>query len=100
MDMQQYVNNQKTKPERLEARISADLKKRLQFAADLQGSTLSEFLLRSAEKAANEIIQEHHIIKFTTEDSRAFADSIFNAPKPNSRLRSAFQDYKKDVTSQ
>ncbi len=101
MNTQQTITNknQKEKPERLEARITKELKIRLQYAADLQGSSLSEFLLRSAEKMANEVISDHKIIKLTTEDSIAFANALLNPPEPNSKLRSAFKNFKKEVRS-
>ena len=99
MNTQQSLHNQKAKPERLEARISPELKIRLQYAADLQGSSLSEFVLRSAEKAANEVIQEQHVIQFTTEDSIAFANALLRPAKPNRMLVSAFKSYKKAVVS-
>lgn len=93
------MSNQQPRQERLEARVSPELKKRLQYAADLLGCSLSEFLLRNAEAAANEVIREHQIIRLTTEDSRAFVNALLNPPEPNSQLRSAFENYKKDVSS-
>lgn len=98
--MYSLANNSELKrPERLEARVSRELKMRLQYAAELQGSSLSDFLLRSAEKAANEVIHENQIIQLTTKDSRAFAEAIFTPREPNSQLRSAYRNYKKEVTS-
>lgn len=101
MQVQQITNqNQSTKSERLEARVSPELKSRLQKAAELQGTSLSEFLSRSAEEAANDVIYEYQILKLSTEDSRAFVNALFNPPRPNRKLRSAFLDYKKEVSSQ
>ncbi len=93
------TNNQQSRQERLEARVSPELKRCLQYAADLLGCSLSEFLLRSAEVAANEVIREHQIIKLTTEDSHAFVNALLNPPEPNSKLRSAFENYKREVSS-
>lgn len=94
------ANNQQTRQERLEARLSPELKKCLQYAADLQGCTLSDFVLRSAEAEANRVISERQIIRFTTEDSRAFVDALLNPPQPNSELRAAFENYKREVSAQ
>lgn len=94
---QVYTNNKSRRNERLEARISSELKTILQYAADLQGSSLSEFLIRSARESANEVIREHQVIKFSTLDSRAFAESLFNPKKPNKKLKSAYLNYKKEV---
>lgn len=98
--MQQVTSfNKSEESERLEARISRELKSRLQKAAQLQGSTLSEFIKRSAEEAANEVIREYQILKLASEDSTAFVRAIFHAAKPNKKLKAAFSDYKKEVSS-
>ncbi len=61
--------------------------------------SVPEFVLRSAEAAANEVIREHQVITFTIEDSYAFVNALLNPPEPNSELRAAFEDYKRDVSS-
>ena len=58
-----------------------------------------EFVLRSAEAAANEVIREHQVITFTIEDSQAFVNALLNPPEPNDKLRAAFENYKRDVSS-
>lgn len=90
----------KIKPERLEARVNPELKMRLQYAAALQGSSMTEFILRSAATAANDVIREYQILKLTREDSVAFVNALKNPPKANKELKSAFKDYKKKVSSQ
>lgn len=101
MNIQQTIsNNHPAKAKRIEARVSPELKRRLQYAANLQASSLSEFLLRSAEKAANEVINEHQIMKLTAEDSSKFVNAIFNPPTPNSKLKQAYTNYKREVSSQ
>jgi len=97
--MQVIQKNQQSKQERLEARVHPELKMRLQYAADLQGSSLSEFLLRSAEKAANEIIRDEKVLTLSAEDSRAFVNAIFNPPQPNKKLKEAYLRYKREVDS-
>lgn len=100
MNLPQTINNnQSAKAERIEARVNPELKRRLQYAADLQASSLSEFLLRSAEKAANEVINEYKILRLAAEDSRKFVNAIFNPPKPNSKLKKAYANYKREVSS-
>jgi uncharacterized protein (DUF1778 family) len=81
------------KRERLEARVSAEQKALLQRAADLQGRTLSDFIIGSAQQAAEEIIREHMVITLTAQDSRAFVEALLNPPAPNERLRAAAARY-------
>ena len=87
------------KQTRLEARVTSDLKSLLQYAADLQGSSLSEFLLRSAEKAAIDVINKRQTLKLASEDSRMFVEALINPQKPNSNLKNAYKQYKKMVSS-
>lgn len=93
-------NNQQTRHECIEAWVSPELKMHLQYAADLVDCSLSEFLLRSAEAAAKEVICEHQIIRLTTADSHVFVNALLNPPDPNSKLRLAFANYQREVSSQ
>jgi uncharacterized protein (DUF1778 family) len=100
MDTQQIALEAKpAKRERLEFRINSRSKILLQRAAVIQGRSLSDFLATTAEKAANEIIYENQIIQLSVEDSLAFAKAVFNSPKPNSKLQSAYKRYKQNVSS-
>ena len=47
------------KTSRLEARISAEDKELLKQAADLQGCSLTEFVVRSAQEAARKAVKEY-----------------------------------------
>ena len=79
--------------ERLEARISRNQKDLFQRAADLQGRTLTDFVLSSAHEAAVRTIDELQIIRLNAQDSRRFADALLNPRKPNKRLRAAARRY-------
>jgi len=65
---------QTARPARLEARISPDLKRRLEYAASLRGSTLTEFVVQSAQEAATRTIRENEVLVLSgvaAESSRA-----------------------------
>jgi len=85
------------KRERLEARVSAEQKALLQRAADLQGRTLSDFIIGSAQQAAEEIIREHTVITLAEQDSRTFVEALLNPLAPNERLRAAAARYKQET---
>lgn len=94
------IDNSSLKRERLEFRIPQKLKILFQHAADIQGKSLSDFLVTTAEKTANEVIRENQVIQLSIEDSIAFAKALLHAPKPNKTLQSAYTRYKKNVISQ
>jgi uncharacterized protein (DUF1778 family) len=80
--------------ERLEARVSAEQKALFQRAADLQGRTLTDFLVASAHDAAVRTIQDMEIVRLTAEDSEAFAEALLNPREPTAELRAAVRRYK------
>src|SRR6266849_4974567 len=83
----------RTRSERLEARISSNQKDLFQRAAELQGRTLTDFILSSAQEAAVRTIEAMQIIRLSAQDSRTFAQALLNPRKPNRKLRAAARRY-------
>jgi uncharacterized protein (DUF1778 family) len=79
---------------RLEARISPDLKRRLEYAASLRGSTLTEFVVQSAQDAATRTIRENEVLVLSEDASMAFAEFLLNPPGPNLKAMEAAKRYK------
>lgn len=79
---------------RLEARISPDLKRRLEYAASLRGSTLTEFVVQSAQDAATRTIRENEVLVLSEDASMAFAEFLLNPPGPNQKAMEAGKRYK------
>ncbi|MGH9900887.1 MAG: DUF1778 domain-containing protein [Pyrinomonadaceae bacterium] len=86
-----------SKVERLEARITREQKELLQTAADLEGRTLTDFVLSSAQEKALRTIEEYNIIKLSGEESVAFVESLLNPPEPSPRMLAAAQEYKRSM---
>lgn len=87
----------KSRDARLEARICAAQKARLQQAAALSGRTLSEFVVASAQDAANRILQKHEAIRLNRAEQMAFVSALLEPPAPAVRLRRAAAAYRKQV---
>ncbi len=83
----------RTRAERLEARISPDQKALFRRAAELQGRTLTDFVVSSAHDAAVRTIEKLRIIRLSAEDSRAFAEALLNPREPDEELRAAARRY-------
>ena len=75
---------------RLEARLPADVHALLKRAAELQGRTLTDFVVTAARDAACRAIEEAGIIRLSVEDQRQLAEAILNPPEPAPALRRAF----------
>ena len=82
---------------RLEVRVSAPQKRLFQKAAALSGRTLSEFVVASAQEAAQRVIDEHEIIRLSRADQEAFVRAILDPAAPNERLKRAAQAYRQQV---
>ncbi len=82
---------------RLEARISPEIKSLLQKAADLEGLTLTDFVIASVQEAAIATIQKHQTLKLSLEDSEAFVDALLNPPLPNQALLAAAVRYQQTM---
>ena len=82
-----------TRSERLEARVSNQQKQLFVRAAELQGLSLTDFVLSAISDAANQVVREHEIIKLTRRDQIAFAEALLAPPQPLPRLQDAVDDY-------
>lgn len=90
---------QTARRERLEARVTADQKVLFQRAADLQGRSLTDFIISSAQAAAEETIRAQQIV-LSAKDSALFVEALLNPPEPNENLRRAMQRYRAFVGEQ
>ena len=84
----------KPSPERLEARMSAEQKEKFKLAAQLQGLTLTDFVIQSANTEADKVISEHNIIQLSIKESQHFFDILTNVPNPNATLVEASKKYR------
>jgi uncharacterized protein (DUF1778 family) len=65
---------------RIEARIAPDALAIVKRAAELQGRSVSDFVVAAAQDAAQRTIEETHIIRLAAEDQRRFAEALLNPP--------------------
>jgi len=76
---------------RLEARVSRATKALFQKAAELEGRSVTDFVVHSAVEAAKRTLQENEFMHLTQRDRVAFVEALLNAPAPNARLQKAAQ---------
>jgi uncharacterized protein (DUF1778 family) len=75
---------------RIEARIAPEALAVVKRAAEIQGRSLSDFVVAAAQEAAYRAIEETQIIRLSVEDQRNFVEAILNPPEPTAALRRAF----------
>lgn len=83
------------KTARLEARLPAAVHDLLKEAADLQGRTLSDFVVASAREAAERAIASHHEIRLTRTEQKRFAEALLDPPPVAPALRRAVKNRKR-----
>ena len=71
-----------TKTARIEARITPDVLTLVKQAAEMQGRSVSDFVVSAAQEAAHRAIEETQIIRLSAEDQRHFVDLLLNPPLP------------------
>jgi uncharacterized protein (DUF1778 family) len=80
---------------RFDARLNEEQKVLIQRAADLEGRTMTDFVIHSAEAAAEQTIERRGMLILTARETQAFAEAILNPAEPGLRLRKAAQEYRR-----
>lgn len=75
--------------ERIDLRVSADLKTLLSRAASYCGMSLSSFLVSIAADRAKEVVAEHETLTLSPRDWEAFLAALDDADRPRPRLAAA-----------
>jgi uncharacterized protein (DUF1778 family) len=88
---------QQTRTARLEARISPEMLNVVKRAAEIQGRSVSDFVVAAAQEAAQRTIEDTTIIRLSIEDQRAMMDAILNPPEPSEALRKAADAHRRLV---
>ena len=80
---------------RVEARIAPDALAVVRRAAEIQGRSLSDFLVAAALKDAHRTIEEAQIIRLSVTDQHRFATALLNPPPLAPAMKRALQARKR-----
>lgn len=75
---------------RLEARISPDLHALLKRAAEVQGRTMTDFVIAAVQEAAQRTLEQSEVLRLSLADQEAFAQAMLAPPAANPALKRAF----------
>lgn len=78
-----------TRNARLEARITPKALALVRRAAEMQGRSVSDFVVAAAHDAAQRAIEEAQLLRLSVEEQRRFVDLLLNPPAPSAALRRA-----------
>ena len=85
---------------RLEARISTNLHATLKRAAEIQGRTMTDFVISAVQDAAQRDIEESELFRLSLSDQACFAQALLSPPRPAPALKRAFARRRKLVSAE
>jgi uncharacterized protein (DUF1778 family) len=88
------VIEKESKKERLEARLTPEQKKHIEHAARIKGTSVSDFVVLSADDAAVRTIREQEVLTLNERAREVFVNALLNPPAPGRRLVAAAKRYK------
>jgi uncharacterized protein (DUF1778 family) len=65
---------------RIEARIAPEALRAVRRAAEIQGRSLSDFVVAAAQEVANRTIDDAQILRLPVEDQRRFVELLLHPP--------------------
>lgn len=84
---------------RLEARVAPDVLAAVKRAAEIEGRSISDFVVDAARRAAEHIIEEAQIIRLSLADQERVASVLLGEPKASAALYRAMARHRKMVQS-
>jgi uncharacterized protein (DUF1778 family) len=91
------MGNALAKQDRIGARVPHEVYETLCRAAELTGATVNQFLVQSALKEAQAVIEREEVIRLSPREWNWLLDLMENPPKPNAKLKAAMKRYQKVV---
>jgi uncharacterized protein (DUF1778 family) len=87
-----------TKRGRFNARLTEEQKQLFERAAALYGQSVSQFVMSSAQHAAEQAIREHEVISLSARDSQAVMEALLHPAPAGPALRKAAKRYQSLVS--
>jgi uncharacterized protein (DUF1778 family) len=76
---------------RLETRLPNEVHALLKRAAEIEGRSLTDFVLSAAREAARRTIEATEIIRLSAQDQRQIVEALLKPPKATPALKKAFR---------
>jgi uncharacterized protein (DUF1778 family) len=79
---------------RVEARIAPDSLEIIRRAAEIQGRSISDFIVAAAQEAAQRTIAEIEVLRLSRQAQEQFANLLLNPPAPTPALARALERHR------
>jgi uncharacterized protein (DUF1778 family) len=84
-----------TRTARIEARISEETLALVKRAAEIEGRSISDFVVTAAQAAARRTIADVEVISLSRKAQEKFAALLLNPPRASPGLRKAFKHHRR-----
>ena len=88
-----------SRTERVEARIAPEVLAVVRRAAEIEGRSLSDFLVGAAQEAARRTIEKAQLIRLSMKEQERFAALLLDPPAPAPAMARAAKAHKKLISS-
>nr|VFK19402.1 MAG: Uncharacterized conserved protein, DUF1778 family [Candidatus Kentron sp. LPFa] len=78
---------------RVTTRVPINVQNTLEVAAAIIGATVNQFIVQSALREAEHIIEQERVIRLSERDAEAFFQALSNPASPNTKLNTALKRY-------
>ena len=85
---------------RIEARIAPDALAVVRRAAEIQGRSVSDFVVAAAQEAAQKVVAEIEVIRLSREAQEQFVSLLLNPPPPADALLRALKRHRSLVVAE
>jgi uncharacterized protein (DUF1778 family) len=85
--------------ERINLRLNAEAKRKIQHAAALEGRTLTDYIVESALLSADRTLLDHERMVLSSRDAEALFEALTSPPEPGEARTEAMREYRERVTS-
>lgn len=87
-----------TKTTRFEMRMTPYIRKVVKHAAEIQGRSMSDFIVAAAEEAARKAIEDARVIELTVDEQRRFAEALLDPPELGSAWKRARESHRRLIS--
>jgi uncharacterized protein (DUF1778 family) len=87
-----------TRTARIEARISREALELVKRAAEIDGRSISDFVVTAAQDAARRTIADVEVIRLSRKAQQKFAALLLDPPRPSPGLKKAFKSHRRLIS--
>jgi uncharacterized protein (DUF1778 family) len=89
------MSSQSPSTARLEARLPTEVHALLKRAAEIEGRTLTDFVVAAASAAARKTIEDADIIRLSVDDQQRFAEALIDPPPLKPAMNRAIERHRR-----